>query len=146
MPRLSGVFEPVGGFGQTLDTQAAWAALAFASAGDKPGIFEDFQMLRYGRQTHGEGLGDFLNRHVAVGRQPVQNRNPGRITERGKGLNKLLRNKLIPLPNEFKYYLNIGISAVRQEKGSRRETSMALIPGEVGSPLQGGDPFEKPTL
>jgi hypothetical protein len=93
LPRLSGVFEPTGGFRQTLDTQVARAPLAFASAGDKPGALQDLQVLRYGRQAHGEGLCDFLDRHVAVGRQLAHNRKPSRIAERREGLGKFLRNK-----------------------------------------------------
>jgi hypothetical protein len=93
LPRLSGVLEPTGSFRQALDPQVARPALAVASARDKPGALQDLQVLRYGRQTHGEGLCNFLDRHVTVGRQLAQNRKPGRIAEGREGLSKLLRNK-----------------------------------------------------
>ena len=49
LPCLLSVFDPTGGFRQTLDFQVARAPLAVAAAGDQPGALLDRQVA-VGRQ------------------------------------------------------------------------------------------------
>src|SRR5688572_28282342 len=67
LPHMAIACGPVGNRLERRRLDAPRTPLRFAAAGDQPGALEHAQMLRHGRQTHVEGLGQLGDGALAGG-------------------------------------------------------------------------------
>lgn len=83
-PELAVGFEPLVGVSEGLGFEPARAALGVFATGDEAGVLEDFEVFGDCRLSHGEGLGEFVDRGFAEG-QAGEDGAPGRVSEGGEG-------------------------------------------------------------
>ena len=76
--------DPFGRIAQRFRGQPATMHPAVPLAAQQPGTLQHAQVLRDGRERHGEGRGQLCNRRLPA-RQPRQDRAPCRIGQRREG-------------------------------------------------------------
>jgi hypothetical protein len=80
--------EPVGGTLQRLPASGCSADAGRRGSDDEPGLLQHLQMTRHGGQRDGEGLGQLVDRALALG-QAQKNGSAGGIGERRESLIEL---------------------------------------------------------
>src|SRR5258708_6427240 len=89
LPETAVVLQPIRGILERRRIEAARAPLRVSAAADEPGALQHLEMLRDGRQTQVERLGQRGDRCLARD-QSRQNGAPGRVGERGESAAELI--------------------------------------------------------
>jgi hypothetical protein len=83
VPELAVPLHPIGDLVQRSRLQPARPPLCLSSLRDQPGSLQHLEVLGDGGQAQGEGLGQLVDRGLALG-EPRQDRSPRGIGERRK--------------------------------------------------------------
>jgi len=111
LPELAVAVQPVGRCVERSPLQTRWPQLRFPASRDQAGMLEHLDVLGHRLKAQGEGLGEFVDRCLAV-REPGEDRPSGRVGQRREGLAQFVDRHCIQLDGLSTIWWNIAAGQV----------------------------------